>query len=308
MLAWLKNKISQLETSALLGIAEKYTLTADALLLKAQNISNKIIFEMHNKKRKGVGNAFWQFKVYQTGDDIRFINWKKSAKTEHLLLKETEIETANKIYFWADTSASMSYRSAPSYYNKAEYAAILSLSLLIALNHSEEQTALIGFNNQKSVKQQDYQLVADFLLHTAKDNAFADLLKSVHMLDSNSLLFVFSDLIYEPLQLEELCKLAMMKKIQIIFFNIYDNAEIVFPFKGRLNFNFLKENTQQIINNAKYIKDKYIANFNAHQQQMGKLCAKYQHHHILLNTKDEPYKTLITLTYQLQNIFNMRGK
>jgi uncharacterized protein (DUF58 family) len=48
-----------------------------ALLLAAQRIAATIEQGVHGRRRVGRGEAFWQFRQYYPGDEIRRLDWRQ---------------------------------------------------------------------------------------------------------------------------------------------------------------------------------------------------------------------------------------
>ena len=70
------------------------TLLADSsLLLKS------IIVGLHSTRSAGKGENFWQFKEYAQEDNITSIDWRKSASSKKILIRQNEEELAKTIYF-----------------------------------------------------------------------------------------------------------------------------------------------------------------------------------------------------------------
>ena len=57
------------------------------------------------------------------------IDWRQSARSRHLFVREQEWEAAESVWLWCDLSASMAFRSGPSLPLKWERAALLTLAL-----------------------------------------------------------------------------------------------------------------------------------------------------------------------------------
>ena len=60
------------------------------LLLAARRIAATIEQGVHGRRRVGRGEAFWQFRQYYPGDELRRLDWRQSAKTDRLYLRQME--------------------------------------------------------------------------------------------------------------------------------------------------------------------------------------------------------------------------
>ncbi len=80
-------------------------------------------------KTRGSGFEFDQIREYQTGDDVRFIDWKSSARMNKLLVKQYIEERSRCVMIALDGSASGMFTSAAQtkYNLMSEVAAVLAL-------------------------------------------------------------------------------------------------------------------------------------------------------------------------------------
>jgi hypothetical protein len=91
---------------------------------------------------------FREHRMYVPGDDIRYVDWKASARQEHVFIKQGEYQKKINIYVLLDCSASMSWGSMPKSITALSLAAALGYS---ALAHGDSLTIipLNGTNNDE---------------------------------------------------------------------------------------------------------------------------------------------------------------
>jgi uncharacterized protein (DUF58 family) len=99
---------------------------------------------VHGRRRVGQGETFWQFRRYEFGDSTQLIDWRQSAKSQPVYVRETEWEAAQSIWLWRDGSPSMAYRSSAGVPAKRERAELLLLALASLLIRGGEHVALLG--------------------------------------------------------------------------------------------------------------------------------------------------------------------
>lgn len=109
--------------------AEALASTLPPLVAEAERVAASITQGVHGRRRVGPGEAFWQYRRYQEGDTIHRIDWRPSAKSTHLFVREREWEAAQSIWIWCDHSASMKWHSSDSLPQKIDRAALLGLAL-----------------------------------------------------------------------------------------------------------------------------------------------------------------------------------
>ena len=65
---------------------------------------------INRSKVKGPGLEFSQYRSYQPGDDLRWLDWKRYARSDRYYIRESEIETSISIRLLVDASNSMGHR------------------------------------------------------------------------------------------------------------------------------------------------------------------------------------------------------
>src|ERR671914_2340206 len=81
------------------------------LILESRKIAATVIHGLHGRRRAGSGENFWQFRRYTPGEEARRIDWRRSARDDHLYVREQEWEAAHTIWLWPDRSPSMAFTS-----------------------------------------------------------------------------------------------------------------------------------------------------------------------------------------------------
>ena len=94
---------------------------------------------------KGTGFEFDQIREYNCGDDIRFIDWKASARNNKLLIKQYIEERSRTIYLLVDISQSSIFGSGIC--NKQEKIAELASVLALVAQHGKDQVGLLLFSD-----------------------------------------------------------------------------------------------------------------------------------------------------------------
>src|SRR5258708_13944527 len=93
--------------------------TLPALMVAADRVAATVIQGVHGRRRVGQGDAFWQYRPYRDGDSASQIDWRQSARSRHLFVRETEWEAAPSVWLWRHPSPSMHNASLPTIDTKA---------------------------------------------------------------------------------------------------------------------------------------------------------------------------------------------
>jgi uncharacterized protein (DUF58 family) len=124
--------------------AEQLAATLPPLLVAAERVAATVAQGVHGRRRVGIGETFWQFRRYEPGDAASAIDWRQSAKTQRVFVRENEWEAAESVWLWRDGSASMNFGSSFAEGEKIERATLLVLAVAALLVRGGERIALLG--------------------------------------------------------------------------------------------------------------------------------------------------------------------
>jgi uncharacterized protein (DUF58 family) len=97
------------------------------LSLAARQTIDGFMNGINKSKVKGPGLEFSQYRSYQPGDDLRWLDWKRYARSDRYYIRESEIETSISVRLLVDASLSMDHRDGA--YTKMGYARHLAAAL-----------------------------------------------------------------------------------------------------------------------------------------------------------------------------------
>jgi uncharacterized protein (DUF58 family) len=104
---------------------------------------------LHRSPRKGFSVEFADFRPYQPGDDLRYVDWKIAARADRWVVKQYEEETNLRATIVLDVSRSMDWRGAPAdiRLTKRAYAEQLAAALALLLLRQRDAVGLIRFDD-----------------------------------------------------------------------------------------------------------------------------------------------------------------
>ena len=73
---------------ALEGEAHALADRLPELMLEALRVANTVAHGIHGRRRAGTGETFWQFRQFQASDPATVIDWRRSASSDHLYVRE----------------------------------------------------------------------------------------------------------------------------------------------------------------------------------------------------------------------------
>src|SRR5207342_2974099 len=79
---------------------ESRTLAASLprLVLEARRIAANVIHGLHGRRRAGAGESFWQYRRFVSGEPSQNVDWRRSARDDHLYVREQEWEAAHTVW------------------------------------------------------------------------------------------------------------------------------------------------------------------------------------------------------------------
>lgn len=104
---------------------------------------------LHRSPRKGFSVEFADFRPYQPGDDLRYVDWKIAARADRWVVKQYEEETNLRATLVLDVSRSMEWRGAPTEQRltKRAYAEQMVAALALLLLRQRDAVGLIRFDD-----------------------------------------------------------------------------------------------------------------------------------------------------------------
>src|SRR6201982_3771789 len=114
------------------------------LILEARRVAATVIHGLHGRRRAGPGENFWQYRRFVSGDPASRVDWRRSARDDHLYVREHEWEAAHTIWIWPDRSPSMAFASKQALESKLERTLIVAFALREFLVSGGERVGIPG--------------------------------------------------------------------------------------------------------------------------------------------------------------------
>lgn len=222
--------------------AERLAGGLPPLMLAAERVAETVVQGLHGRRRVGSGEAFWQFRPYMAGDRPQSIDWRTSAKSDQVFVREMEWAAAATAYLWRDASSSMDWRSDRSLPSKRDRAELLLLALASLLLRGGERVALLAPGERPRLGRHALAGLAERLIHDHADEEAAPRAAAAGALPPGLPLARFAKVVLigdflSPLEEVE----ASLRPIagrgvggQLVM--LLDPAETALPFEGRVRF------------------------------------------------------------------------
>ncbi len=233
------------------------------LLVEARRIVNTVIAGWHGRRKRGIGENFWQFRPYVDGESLSRIDWRRSARDDHTYVRDREWEAAHTVWIWADLSPSMMYKSTFGSVSKESRALVLLLALAEILARSGERIGCPGIMEPIAARNAAERL-ATALMHNAATGGLPD----TSMIRGSSDIVLIGDFL-DPVEdvMDRLGPLAR-RGLRGNVVEIADPAEEVFPYVGRTEFTDPESGQKLTAGRAETLKDEYARAYVARREAL----------------------------------------
>lgn len=278
--------------------AEQLAATLPPLLVAAERVAATVAQGVHGRRRVGVGETFWQFRQYQTGDAAAKIDWRQSAKSERIFVREHEWEAAQSIWLWRDHSPSMRWASSGAPCDKVERATVLLLATAALLVRAGEFVALLGHDRTPSTGRGTLNRFAAALHQESLDDDVEEpSIPPSERLPRHAQLVLVGDFLSPMEDIASVLKLYASRGVKGHLLQIVDPAEEDLPFAGRTRFHGLEGEGTYTVSRVESLRSAYDERFIARHNALVDLCRSIGWMFASHRT-DRPPQTALLALYQ----------
>ncbi len=254
--------LSKPSALALEGASQDLVGKLPSLLLEARRVAATVAQGTHGRRRAGPGETFWQYRNFEVGDFAAMIDWRRSAGSSHLFVREREWEAAHTVWIWIDLSPSMHFRSHLSKTSKAERAVVLALALASLLSDAGERVGVPGLMEAKA-RHNTAVILMETLARSI--SSFTGLPNAKSRLSRHSEIVIFSDFLEPETSLAATFSAIATQSVRGHVFQILDPAEESLPYEGRVEFFDEEKGTRYVAERAETLRAEYRQNLAAHK-------------------------------------------
>ena len=272
--------------SALQHEADGLSAGLPPLMVQADHLAASVSLGVHGRRRAGMGESFWQFRRYASPDSSSDIDWRQSAKSQHIFVREREWEAAQTVWFWRDASANMSFKSGAV--SKRGRADLLLLALASLLVRGGERVGFMGMEGAPAAS----RLALTRMGRAMFGKGQGSLPPQMPVARGNQLVW-FSDFLEEG-AFDAMKRLSHLG-VEGHLVRIIDPAEEDFPFSGRTRFESPLGEGEEIFGRAERIRTAYRARFTAHGERLAQAATRLGWTCTVHRTDHAPQASLIAL-------------
>lgn len=241
------------------------------LELVAKTVVDGFIAGLHRSPHFGFSQEFAEYRMYNEGDDLRFVDWNVYARTERAYIKRYKGETNSRLTILIDASASMGYGS--SSVTKIDYARFLAASIAYMANQQRDAAGVIVFDDEvreyvtPSSRQGNFHRTL-FAINRAEPAARTDFAKPFFHFQSTlrnrrGLVVVISDFYEDPELIVKTIEPLRYRGNDVVLFHILDPQELQPKFDGPVLL-IDAETEAELETSPEYAAQEYRAKIDAH--------------------------------------------
>ncbi|MEZ5046171.1 MAG: DUF58 domain-containing protein [Chitinophagaceae bacterium] len=261
------------------------------LELLAKQVVEGFILGLHKSPFHGFSVEFAEHRLYNSGDNLKHIDWKVFGRTDKLFIKKYEEETNLRCQLLIDCSSSMLHpKDAPV--NKLQFSALAAASIITILKKQVDAVGLTTFDdeihfhaNAKSGTVHNKRLMAtlenllNYQIMDKKSNTVQIMHQIAENIHKRSMVIVFSDMFDSYANQHELFDaLQHLKynKHEVLLFHVQDkNQEVDFNFENRPLEFIDMETGEKIKLNSNQIKNSYQQRMKDYRNEIQLKCAQF---------------------------------
>jgi uncharacterized protein (DUF58 family) len=251
-----------------------------SLELLARTVVEGFMSGLHRSPFTGFSTEFTEYRQYNPGDDLRYLDWRLLARTDRYFIKKYRADTNTQCHLLIDTSASMNYAHASSV-TKLQYAQFLAASLAYLLNRQQDAIGLVAFADKVHThvparNRTGHMRTIFGNLSLLQPGGETNLSQSLHqlaeVLTRRGIVVLISDFYDQPDRLGEAFQHLRFKGHDTVAFQVLDQNELDFDFSDPVLLLEDAETQEQMPVLPDVVMDGYRERMRRHVDDM-RLCA-----------------------------------
>ena len=243
------------------GAARTLSAQMPRLILEARRVAATVIHGLHGRRRAGTGENFWQFRRFVSGEPASRVDWRRSARDDHLYVREQEWEAAHTVWIWPDRSPSMVFASPLVAETKLDRALVVAFALAEVLVEGGERVGIPGLM-RPSASRNIIEKMAEIIVHDPTARAS---LPPSFAPSPQSEVVVLSDLWSPIAEVNKTIAQLSANGSHGHVVQVVDPAEETFPFSGRVEFYDPEDGHSITVGRAEAWRTEYQARLEQHR-------------------------------------------
>ena len=271
------------------------------LLLEALRVANTVAHGIHGRRRAGSGETFWQFRQFQGSDAATLIDWRRSASSDTLFVREREWEASHTFWLWPDVSPSMAFCSHLSHVEKRDRALVLTLAVAEMLVRAGERVALLGLTPPLSSRKATTRIAEALAVNQGTDALQASLPPKARLSRFSSAILI-GDFLDPPEAIAQRLKEMAEGGVQGHLIQVLDPAEETLAYEGRVEFRSPEGADRWVADRVESLRGAYQQKLAAHRAQIEEAARRLGWSFLVHHTDRPAAEPLLTLIMRLQGM------
>jgi uncharacterized protein (DUF58 family) len=277
------------------GAGRALAASMPRLILEARRVAATIIHGLHGRRRAGSGENFWQYRRFVSGEAASRVDWRRSARDDHLYVREQEWEAAHTVWIWPDRSPSMVFVSNLAEATKLERSLVIAMALAEVLVEGGERIGIPGLL-RPTASRNVVEKIAQAIVHDAAERSSLPPTFSPSPLAET---IVLSDLWSPVGRVQEMIAQLSATGAPGHVVQIVDPAEETFPYAGRIEFVEPEGGGTITAGRAETWRADYVARIERHRAEIRAETDRLGWSFIIHRTDRPASELLLTLHGQL---------
>jgi len=269
------------------------------LLLEALRVANTVAHGIHGRRRAGTGETFWQFRQFQASDPATVIDWRRSASSDTLYVREREWEASHTFWLWPDVSPSMAFRSHLAPVVKRDRALVLTLATAEMLVRAGERIALLGLTPPMATRKATSRMAESLAANDGAETLKSSLPPKARLSRFSSAI-LFSDFLDPPEVIAQRLKEMAEGDVQGHLVQVLDPAEETLAYQGRMEFRSPEGGERWIADRVETLRDAYQKRLTAHRERIEEAARRVGWSFMVHHTDRPAAEPLLSLVMRLQ--------
>lgn len=275
------------------GHAEDAAGHFPALLVEAERLAATIIVGEHGRRQAGMGEDFWQYRHFREGDTRGAVDWRRSARSHSLYVRENEREAAQTVWLWSDASPSLDYKSDLAPLTKRTRAQVIALAMALLLTRAGERVGDASDMDRARRGETAVRMLMRGMM-TGDDRG----LPTPSPRLSHASLVLVSDFLRPADEITAFIRRAAAAGAHGHLVQVFDPSEETWPFEGRILFEGLG-NEKLLTGRAQTLRREYQSRLAAHRDAIKAACAKAGFSFTVHHSDTPPQTALLALYARL---------
>jgi uncharacterized protein (DUF58 family) len=256
-----------------------------SLELVARAVVEGFIAGLHRSPFQGFSTEFTEYRQYNPGDDLRYLDWRLLGRTDRYFIKKYRADTNAQLTLLVDTSGSMRYASGGGV-TKLRYAQFLAAALAHLAARQQDAVGLVPARNRTGHMQTIYGRLA--ALEAGGETRLAPALHEMsERLGRRGVIVLISDFYEDPEELAGAFQHLRFRGHDVIAFHVLDRNELAFDFDDAVLLLEDAETTEQLPVLPDVVSGNYRERIAAHVEALGRTAAANRVDYELVTT-DRP--------------------